>query len=265
MSSEWSVAQLLAAVQRSPELVAAHDRAGWCGLYSGDGEVNDPVGSRPHRGRAAIERFYDTFIAPNDIRFQVAQDIVCGMTVVRDLEVETLMSTGLRMRVPMHLRYDLVEADGSLKIRRLCAHWELPGMIRQMLGKGFKGHWTSLKLGPQMLRHQGLGGMLGFMRGFAGVGHAGKRGVAEFLHAAGHGEASVADALLAPETTLEMPAGRRLGRADFIDALRGAEAGKMLASGRSVTVSLKLGSRRGVALFQFEPGQRLPGTVQVFV
>jgi len=264
MATEWSATQLLAAVQRSPELVALHDRTGWCGLYASDGEVNDPVGSRPHRGRAAIERFYDTFIAPNQIRFHVAQNLVCGMTVVRDLEVETLMSTGLRLRVPMHLRYDLVEEGGALKIRRLCAHWELPGMIGQMLGKGFQGHWTSLKLGPQMLRHQGLSGMLGFMRGFAGVGHSGKRVVAEFLHAAGHGEASVADTLLAHDAAVEMPFGNRLDRTDFIDALRGAQAGKMLAAGRSVTVSLTLGARRGVAFFHFPPGQQLPGTVQVF-
>ncbi len=265
MSSEYSAAQLLAAVQRSPELVAAHDRDGWCGLYAADGEVNDPVGSRPHRGRAAIERFYDTFIAPNDIGFRVEHDVVCGMTVVRDLEVETLMSTGLRMAVPMHLRYDLVEEGGALKIQRLCAHWELPGMILQMLGKGLKGHWTSIKLGPQMIAHQGFGGMLGFMQGFAGVGRAGKRSVAEFLRAAGEGDAVAAAALLADQIALELPFGTRVERAEFIAVLREVQVGKMLAAGRSVTVSITLGARRGVALFQFEPGRKLPGTVQLFL
>lgn len=38
--------RLLAAVERSPHAAAAHDRAGWVGLFTGDGRVEDPVGSR---------------------------------------------------------------------------------------------------------------------------------------------------------------------------------------------------------------------------
>ena len=66
-----TVAELLAAVGRSPAAVAVHDRAAWVGLFSDGARVNDPVGSRPHVGRAAIEKFYDTFIAPNTITFHV--------------------------------------------------------------------------------------------------------------------------------------------------------------------------------------------------
>ena len=43
---------LLAAVERSPEAAAAHDRAGWVGLFTVDGRIEDPVGSRPHVGQA---------------------------------------------------------------------------------------------------------------------------------------------------------------------------------------------------------------------
>ncbi|WP_428339317.1 hypothetical protein [Mycobacterium sp.] len=39
---------LLAAVERSPAAAAAHDRRGWVGLFTDDGRVEDPVGSRPH-------------------------------------------------------------------------------------------------------------------------------------------------------------------------------------------------------------------------
>jgi hypothetical protein len=55
---------LLAAVERSPEAAAAHDRAGWVGLFTVDGRIEDPVGSRSHVGQAQIGRFYDTFIGP---------------------------------------------------------------------------------------------------------------------------------------------------------------------------------------------------------
>jgi Nuclear transport factor 2 (NTF2) domain len=60
---------LLAAVERSPEAAAAHDRAGWVGLFTVDGRIEDPVGSRSHVGQAQIGRFYDTFIGPRDIAF----------------------------------------------------------------------------------------------------------------------------------------------------------------------------------------------------
>jgi hypothetical protein len=36
---------LLAAVERSPQAAAAHDRTGWVGLFTVDGRVEDPVGS----------------------------------------------------------------------------------------------------------------------------------------------------------------------------------------------------------------------------
>jgi len=265
MSDDAHAARLLAAVQRSPELVAAHDRAGWCGLYAVDGEVNDPVGSRPHRGHEAIGRFYDTFIAPNRIVFHVEHDLACGMTVWRDLEVETRMSTGLRMQVPMHLRYDLVEQGGALKIQRLRAHWELPRMIGRLLGGGPRGWWTSLELGPQMLAHQGLGGVAGFMQGLAGVGGAGKRAAAGFLYAAARGDRQAAFAQLATAARLESWSGAAMAPNDCIAVLREAEVGKMLAAGRSVSASLRLGGRHGIALFEFEPDGRLPISMQLFV
>lgn len=162
MSSKPTAEQLLAAAKASPAAVAAHDREAWVGLFASDGQVNDPVGSRPHQGRGAIQRFYETFIAPNTIIFHVDHDIVCGMSVVRDLAIETIMSTGAALRVPMHLRYDLMEEGGTLKIHRLYAHWELAPMMAQMMGLGAKGLWTSTRLGVQMMHHLGLGGALGF-------------------------------------------------------------------------------------------------------
>ena len=45
----------------------ARPAAGWVGLFTADGRVEDPVGSRPHAGPVEIGRFYDTFIGPRDI------------------------------------------------------------------------------------------------------------------------------------------------------------------------------------------------------
>lgn len=249
--------QLIDAVQRSPQLVAAKDRDGWCSLYAQDGEVNDPVGSQPHQGRAAIERFYDTFIAPNGIVFRVERDFVCGMSVMRDLSIETTMSTGVKLTVPMHLRYDLVDEGGALKIRRLFAHWELLPMILQLLGTGPRGWWTALKLGPQLIANQGFGGVLGFLRGFLGVGGAGRRASARLLAALRDGDSVAAQALLEADATLECPAGTPVALPQLAAALAGVAGGKALAAGRYVSTTVSFNGRPGVVLLRFGAGLRV--------
>ena len=81
----------LATAERSPAAAGARDRDGWVGLFTADGRVEDPVGSQPHRGVAAIGRFFDTFIAPRDITYRPDADIVTGSTVVRDGELDITM------------------------------------------------------------------------------------------------------------------------------------------------------------------------------
>jgi hypothetical protein len=227
--------------------------------------VNDPVGSRPHRGRAAIEKFYDTFIAPNTIVFRVEKDIVCGMSVVRDLTVQTTMSTGVTLQVPMHLRYDLVQENGQLKIRRLGAHWELPFMIGQLLRTGLKGIWTSLKLGPQLIARQGLGGMIGFMRGFLGVGRAGKRTAQAFLSAASRGDRAAFANLLAASAGLEWPAGNTNSLDEFLERARGLRWSKVMAAGNTVTATITTATGRGVGLLEFQGGSDCISHLQIYI
>jgi hypothetical protein len=267
VSSESTRDELLAAVKASPAAVAAHDRAGWIGLFASDGQVNDPVGSRPHQGREAIRRFYDTFIAPNTIIFHVDHDIVCGNSVVRDLSIETIMSTGAALKVPMHLRYDLVKDGASLKIQRLYAHWELGPMISQMLGLGAKGLWTSTKLGVQMTQHLGIGGALGFSQGFRGVGTAGKRRVEAFHEALSAGDASGAASQLTADAKLEWPNNRPCRLEEFVGKTRGSRWRKLLAAGYCVTASFTLadGATPGVAIFEFNPPDRLIRRVRIFL
>ena len=80
----FSKDQMLAVVNASPAAVAAHDKSQWLGLFSRQGIVEDPVGSAAHVRKAGLQAvdpldpFYETFIAPNDIRFEVERDLVCG-------------------------------------------------------------------------------------------------------------------------------------------------------------------------------------------
>src|SRR6185312_15118959 len=91
--TDSATSALLATVERSPAAAADHDRAAWVGLFATDGQVEDPVGSRPHVGREQIGRFYDTFIGPRDITFHRDLDIVRGTTVIRDLLLEVAMGS----------------------------------------------------------------------------------------------------------------------------------------------------------------------------
>ncbi|WP_227983326.1 nuclear transport factor 2 family protein [Nocardia spumae] len=247
MSANASAAELLATVERSPQAVAVHDRDAWVGLFAPDGRVEDPVGSRPHIGRAAIERFYDTFIGPNGIAFRIDHDVVCGTTVYRDLAIETTMSTGVTLRVPMHLRYDLDRIGDDWRIGRLCAHWELPVMVGQLLTAGGRGLGAAAKLAPQLLGNQGIGGALGFARGFVRVGAAGKRAATGLLVAAASGDVAGVRAVLSPDAVVEWPVGDPVGHAEFVNRVRGLEISKPIAAGRFVTVSVRTPDERGVA------------------
>lgn len=172
-------AELLAFVERSPAAVARHDRAGWIALFAADCVIEDPVGSRPHRAgdRGVIARFYDTFIAPNVIVFRRGRDYVDGLRVLRDLSIEIRMAPRVVIRVPMYLVYELCREAGELRIRRLAAHWELRPMLVQLLRCGLRALPCALALGWRMIRLQGFGGTLGFMRAWHSAGPAGKAAV----------------------------------------------------------------------------------------
>ncbi|GAA4822946.1 nuclear transport factor 2 family protein [Tomitella cavernea] len=269
MSTTPDASALVATVEKSPAAVAAHDRDGWLGLFSHDAEVCDPVGSRPNHGRAELTAFYETFIAPNDITFRVEHDTVAGMTVFRDLTLETVMggrsgpgSTtapgDVALQVPMHLRYDLVDIAGAgrsadLRLSLLHAHWELPSMIGRLLEHGVVGAGVGAKLVPRLLRNQRVGGTVGFGRALRRAGKEGKSAVEDLLGALSTGDASSARQRLAPDTPIELPGtGRSMTAEEFAGAPRGLRWRKLLSAGMTVTATIESEGARGVGLFEFD-------------
>ncbi|MCP2296557.1 Ketosteroid isomerase homolog [Nocardia amikacinitolerans] len=256
---------LLAAVQASPRAVAAHDKTAWVGLFADDAAVHDPVGSRAHVGRAAIARFYDTFIGPNSIAFQVDRDLVAGQTVVRDLHIETTMSTGATVTVPMHLRYDLVDTGDGWRISRLAAHWELPAMIARLLRTGVPGFLAGAKLGPQLVANLGVDGAMGMMRALRSVGRSGKRAARQLVEAAAGTDIGRVRALLGEHAVVEFPAGNAISVEEFTNRARAMRWDKLIAAGRTVSASVRLDESHGVAFVEFEAsGPRITG-VTVFL
>lgn len=179
-------------VNQSPASVGIHDKATWMSLFDQYHIVEDPVGSSAHvgglytskdagRGDGALSRFWDTFIAPNKIAFDVQQDIVKGNHVVRDLNINIQMSDKVKVTVPMHLLYEMRNTDKGPRIARLAAHWEFMPMIMQLMGKGLACLPVAMSLTVRMFTYQGLGGTLGFSSAAFNVGKKGQKTVEKLV------------------------------------------------------------------------------------
>jgi hypothetical protein len=240
---------LLAAVERSPEAAAAHDRAGWVGLFRTDGRVEDPVGSRPHSGPAEIGRFFDTFIGPRDISFRRDLDVVRGSSVIRDLDLEVVMGSAVTMTIPAVLRYDLSEVDGEWKIATLKAYWELPAMMWEFLGNGVSAVPAALQLSLGLIRNQRLRGTAGFAAGFRRVGSRHKALVETFVNAVGRGDRFAAQQTMSSGATITFgddDTADAAGIAELAERCSGAKTTKVIAAGSTVAASVTAGPRRGV-------------------
>lgn len=237
---------LLATVEQSPQAAAAHDRAGWVGLFSADGRVEDPVGSRPHVGQAGIGRFYDTFIGPRDITFHRDLDIVFGTAVLRDLELEVSMGPGVTMHIPAFLRYDLREANAHWRIARLRAYWELPAMMLQFLRTGSRAASPAVALSRALLANQGLRGTAGFMAGFRRPGARHKRLVEEFLGAVARADESAAVRPLSSTAPITLGDNDPLDVTELVEQLQGLSWTKVIGAGATVAVSVTSARGRGI-------------------
>jgi hypothetical protein len=237
---------LLAAVEQSPAAAAAHDRAGWVGLFTKDGRIEDPVGSRPHLGHTEIGRFYDTFIGPRDVAFRRDLDVVHGPAVVRDLDLEVVMGKAVTMTIPAFLRYDLREVDGEWKIAMLRAYWELPSMMLQFLRNGVSAVPATVQLSQGLIRNQRLRGTAGFAAGFRRVGSRRKELVHTFVGAVGSGDKLAAQRTLSPDATMTFGDDDAANIADLVARCPGAGAPKLIAAGCTVAASITSQQGRGV-------------------
>lgn len=211
---------LMQVVERSPAYVAAQDRDAWLALFSRDGVVEDPVGAAPNH-RDALAGFFNTFIAGNEIRFEVIEDLTAGHEVVRDVVIHTRLSTGLTIEVPALLLYELVDEDGALRIRRLRAVWDLRRRSIGALAAGLRGLWTLCAVSLQMLRMQGLSGVLGYSRGLvSGIFGDGAATLERLSAAIRAGDPAAAEALFAADATVEFPVGTPAFRPHMARATR---------------------------------------------
>jgi hypothetical protein len=186
-------------VAQSPAAVAAHDKARWLGLWASNHVVEDPVGSRPvlggvidrrsgERTNGALSRFWDAFIAANDIVFDVHNDFVGDHRVVRDVTIRTTLPSGVRADTPAHLLYELVEQNGEVTIRRMAAHWEVARVFVQLMRPTPAHVQAMLGSFARMIKHLGIGGTVRFVGAVGSVGPRGKQVVLDIVGRAGRGD-----------------------------------------------------------------------------
>lgn len=255
------IADMLAAVERSPEAAGAHDRDGWVSLFAPDGRIEDPVGSRPHVGRAQIARFYDTFIGPRDITFHRGRDVVSDSAVIRDLTLEVKMGASVTMTIPAFLRYDL---DESLNITRLQAFWELPAMVWQFAGNGVGALPAGLQLSRALLRNQRLAGTAGFLAGFRGAASRGKRHVGALLDDACAGDQVAVKRRLGDTPHVTRGDDARIGTSDLVALLRGAQWDGMVRAGNVAVARARRDGRHLVVFADVATRPPLVRGVRVF-
>lgn len=248
----YSRQAMQALVESSPAAVASHDKPAWTGLFGRHSRVEDPVGSQPvNAGNTdSIGRFYDTFIAPNRIRFEVHRDYAGPQSILRDLTIHIEMTPAVAVSVPMHLLYEIGEENGELKISRLAAHWELLPMLGQLLAKGVPAVHVSLSLTVRMFRQLGLAGVVGFSR--AALTPRGKhyRLLDQLLTAINCQDHSAVKGCFASE---ELAVTDSNAQKLPLASLKGISASKRIAAGRWITASVKLAGTPAVLVGEICP------------
>jgi hypothetical protein len=246
-------ADILAAVQRSPLAAGQHDRAGWVGLFTADGQIEDPVGSAPHRGQLEIGRFFDTFIAPRDITLHSQADIVCGTTVIRDVTLEVQMSAGVTMTIPAILRYAVREVGDDIKIAELQAFWELPSMLWQFARNGVRAVPVAVGLSRSLLSNQRIAGAVGFLGGLHRPAQQHRTDIDALVRALTTGDQLTARRMLNTGALVVFGDHQPLTVDSLGVRLRGASQTTRITAGATTAVSLRTDDGPGVLLIDTDP------------
>jgi len=125
------------ASQRSMRAVEGKTKEAWLSLFTDDAFIEDPVGISPldpegkgHRGNTAIGVFWDTFIGPNQIKFDIRQSYACGNEVANVGAITTTTPDGTKAVAEGVFVYK-VNTEGKLVSLR--AFWEFEQMMARMM------------------------------------------------------------------------------------------------------------------------------------
>ena len=121
-----------AAAERSMDAVHRQDKAAWLENFADDAVLEDPIGpsymdptGKGHRGRTAIEAFWDRQIAPNRVIFHIRHSYAAGSEVANVGTITVVLPNGVVSVVEGVFTYRVDEAGKVLALR---AYWEIDAM-----------------------------------------------------------------------------------------------------------------------------------------
>jgi steroid delta-isomerase len=115
---------ILQTIERYQTTFSADDREGWLALFTDDAVLEDPVGSPPHEGRAALAGFWDGVHARTErgtVRMTQGP-AVCGLEAAWAFELDVTLKGGRRSLVQI-IDHGTFTEDG--RIRSIRAFWSL--------------------------------------------------------------------------------------------------------------------------------------------
>ncbi len=248
--------------------VKDHDKEKFLSSFSKNSVIEDPVGVEPFRrgeeiGNASHDAFYESNIAPSEVTFESREDIICGMDVFRDAKITITSAPECTIEVDSYSFYQLTREDGKIKFDCLRAFWEMEKTNMEILSKGFVGMKVSMKLFWVLLKNQGLGGMMGFMKALGGIRAEGKESVAAFAEAVNSNNSDKLLSLFKDENSIIKFAasGKQYNPQSYIDGPfknSNLTVSDLRSAGWNTACRFnidKKGSRkkRGIAIFQFSP------------
>ena len=119
----------------SRDYAVAKDKQNWLDLFAEDAIVQDPIGKSPldpdgngHKGKGAIEKFYDTVIANGNIEFNILESIPCADECANFAEIKNIVGDET-IETKMIVIYRVNSDD---KIVSLRAFWDYQSMEDQL-------------------------------------------------------------------------------------------------------------------------------------
>lgn len=108
----------------------AMDREAWVRTFAADGVTHDPVGTTPHKGHAAIGKFFDGIVRMTEnVGLTENQVYVCG-----DKAAVKWTGRGIgKNKKPFTFEgIDVFDIDAQGKIKTLHAYWDPARLMAQL-------------------------------------------------------------------------------------------------------------------------------------
>ena len=122
----------------SRDYAVAKDKQNWLDLFAEDAIVQDPIGKSPldpdgngHKGKGAIEKFYDTVIANGNIEFNILESIPCADECANFAEIKNIVGDE-KIETKMIVIYRVNSDDKIVSLRAFWDYQEMEDQLKAM-------------------------------------------------------------------------------------------------------------------------------------